>query len=77
MVLGLLIALMIVVVWGVAIRDWLKSCEDWNGGTCEENGEPWRVVDAPSGLYLFAGNVSRKVKGVLVCSGILKAADRR
>lgn len=72
---GLLVALAVALIWALALYRWFESREIWNGGVCSENGLPWQVKIINGSLYLFAGDRSQKISGVLVYGPILRAAD--
>lgn len=72
----IIFVVLVAAICGV-INIYFKNLRLWNGGRCAENGLLWDVVEYQDGsLYLFAGNVGRKVNGVLVPGVIARSVER-
>jgi|GEM_PF-3322787 len=65
------------VVCFFSVWSWLDSRELWNDGICADNGRSWSVIHHHDGfIELAAGDVRRRVSGVLVYGPIADALRR-
>lgn len=69
-----LLLLLLLVIAAISLCGWVETRAIWNGGRCAENGLPWRVLETPGGLYLFAGSVGRRIRWPLVYGPIIDNA---